>query len=96
MINAGESIALVGRSISANRPSQIDYRVSEFEGDSEILLDGVNIADYKLTDLRKQFALVSQQVVLFNDTNITLLWPRPRIKRGVNGRCQASPCLGVC
>ena len=32
------------------------------------MLDGVNIADYKLTDLRKQFALVSQQVVLFNDT----------------------------
>jgi subfamily B ATP-binding cassette protein MsbA len=33
-----------------------------------ILLDGHELADYKLDNLRKQIALVSQDVVLFNDT----------------------------
>ena len=34
----------------------------------EILLDGVEINAYQLANLRKQFALVNQQVTLFNDT----------------------------
>jgi subfamily B ATP-binding cassette protein MsbA len=34
----------------------------------EILLDGVNIREYRLSELRKQYALVSQHVHLFNDT----------------------------
>jgi subfamily B ATP-binding cassette protein MsbA len=34
----------------------------------EILLDGVNTKDCTLASLRKQIAVVSQQVVLFNDT----------------------------
>jgi subfamily B ATP-binding cassette protein MsbA len=33
-----------------------------------ILLDGVELSDYQLDNLRKQIALVSQDVVLFNDT----------------------------
>jgi subfamily B ATP-binding cassette protein MsbA len=33
-----------------------------------ILLDGYELADYQLDNLRKQIALVSQDVVLFNDT----------------------------
>ncbi|MBN2689490.1 MAG: lipid A export permease/ATP-binding protein MsbA [Gammaproteobacteria bacterium] len=33
----------------------------------EILLDGINIKDYQLGDLRKQFAFVSQHITLFND-----------------------------
>ena len=33
-----------------------------------ILLDGYELADYQLANLRKQIALVSQDVVLFNDT----------------------------
>jgi subfamily B ATP-binding cassette protein MsbA len=33
-----------------------------------ILLDGYELADYQLVNLRKQIALVSQDVVLFNDT----------------------------
>ena len=31
-------------------------------------IDGTNLEDIPLADLRKQFALVSQHVVLFNDT----------------------------
>jgi subfamily B ATP-binding cassette protein MsbA len=34
----------------------------------EILIDGVNINDWKLTDLRKLFSLVSQDIFLFNDS----------------------------
>jgi subfamily B ATP-binding cassette protein MsbA len=33
-----------------------------------ILLDGYELADYQLDNLRRQIALVSQDVVLFNDT----------------------------
>lgn len=31
-------------------------------------MDGVNIREYKLSELRKQYALVSQHVHLFNDS----------------------------
>mgnify|MGYP000444474228 CR=1 FL=1 len=34
----------------------------------KILIDGQDITSYKLKDLRNQFAYVSQQVVLFNDS----------------------------
>ncbi|MBB1433208.1 MULTISPECIES: lipid A export permease/ATP-binding protein MsbA [unclassified Pseudoalteromonas] len=68
-IKAGESIALVGRSGSGKSTiSNLLPRYYDLQPPSEILLDGVPLADYKLTDLRRQFALVSQQVVLFNDT----------------------------
>jgi subfamily B ATP-binding cassette protein MsbA len=33
-----------------------------------VLLDGVNVREYALADLRRQVGLVSQDVVLFNDT----------------------------
>jgi len=33
-----------------------------------VLLDGVSLADYRLVDLRRQIALVSQDVLLFDDT----------------------------
>ncbi len=33
-----------------------------------MLLDGVDVREYRLTDLRSQVSLVSQDVVLFNDT----------------------------
>ncbi len=36
--------------------------------EGHILLDDCELADYKLENLRKQIALVSQDVVLFNDT----------------------------
>jgi subfamily B ATP-binding cassette protein MsbA len=33
-----------------------------------VLLDGVDVREYDLTDLRNQISVVSQEVVLFNDT----------------------------
>lgn len=68
-IQAGESVALVGRSGSGKSTiSNLLPRYYDLAPGSEILLDGIKLADYKLADLRRQFALVSQQVVLFNDT----------------------------
>ncbi len=67
-IEPGETIALVGRS-GGGKSTLVSmlprfYDVTE----GEIRIDGINIRDYRLTDLRDQFALVSQQVTLFNDT----------------------------
>jgi subfamily B ATP-binding cassette protein MsbA len=67
-IRAGENIALVGRSGSGKSTlSSLLPRFYDFK-EGEILLDEHNISDYPLKDLRAQFAIVSQQVVLFNDT----------------------------
>ena len=65
---AGKTIALVGRSGSGK--STIANLVTRFYDieQGEILLDGVNIQDYRLSNLRENCAVVSQQVHLFNDT----------------------------
>lgn len=67
-IKPGETIALVGKSGSGKSTLAgllpRFYDVSE----GEILLDGHNIQDYTLSNLRSQIALVNQQVILFNGT----------------------------
>ncbi len=64
----GQTIALVGRSGSGkSTASSLLLRFYE-ANQGRILIDGQEISDYKLSDLRKQFAYVSQNVVLFNDT----------------------------
>lgn len=67
-VNAGETVALVGCSGSGKSTlvSLLPRFYNNFTGD--ILLDDVSIREYQLADLRQQFALVSQQVTLFNDT----------------------------
>jgi subfamily B ATP-binding cassette protein MsbA len=64
---AGETIALVGA--SGGGKSTLANLVSRFYqyNQGEILLDGVNINDYTLRNLRQHIALVNQQVTLFND-----------------------------
>jgi subfamily B ATP-binding cassette protein MsbA len=65
---AGQMIALVGRSGSGK--STLANLVPRFyqHAQGQILLDGVEIQDIKLRSLRRQIALVNQQVTLFNDT----------------------------
>lgn len=67
-VNAGQTVALVGRSGSGK--STLSSLLTRFyrPQSGEILLDGVALNDVTLRSLRKQFALVSQQVTLFNDT----------------------------
>jgi len=64
----GQTIALVGA--SGGGKSTLVNLVSRFyaHGTGQILLDGVEINDYKLANLRRHIALVNQQVILFNDT----------------------------
>ena len=64
----GQTIALVGA--SGGGKSTLANLVLRFypHESGEILLDGVEINAYQLTNLRKQIALVNQQVTLFNDT----------------------------
>ena len=67
-IKAGESIALVGPS-GGGKTSFMNLVPRFFTPTAgTITLDGVALTDIKLTDLRKQIAMVSQDVVLFNDT----------------------------
>ncbi|MBA6230870.1 MULTISPECIES: lipid A export permease/ATP-binding protein MsbA [unclassified Colwellia] len=66
--NAGETVALVGRSGSGkSTASAILLRFYDATA-GKVLIDGKDITSYKLKDLRAQFAYVSQQVVLFNDS----------------------------
>src|SRR5450830_1965319 len=64
----GQMIALVGRSGSGK--STLASLIPRFyhHESGEILLDGVEIEDYKLLNLRKHVAQVTQHVTLFSDT----------------------------
>jgi subfamily B ATP-binding cassette protein MsbA len=65
---AGSVTAVVGQSGSGK--TTLAGLLPRFYPYSEgnILLDGYELTDYKLDNLRKHIALVSQDVVLFNDT----------------------------
>jgi subfamily B ATP-binding cassette protein MsbA len=67
-VRPGETVALVGRSGSGK--TTLVGLVPRFYDvqQGSVLLDGVDVREYRLTDLRSQVSLVSQDVVLFNDT----------------------------
>src|SRR5690606_10993218 len=77
-IKKGETIALVGAT-GAGKTTIIDLLNRFYEIKSgEIRIDGNNISDYELGQLRKQISVVLQDVFLFADTiynNITLYNP---------------------
>ncbi|SEK31522.1 ATP-binding cassette, subfamily B, MsbA [Colwellia chukchiensis] len=66
--NVGETVALVGRSGSGKSTASALLLRFYDASSGQVLIDGRDITEYKLKDLRKQFAYVSQQVVLFNDS----------------------------
>jgi subfamily B ATP-binding cassette protein MsbA len=74
-IKKGSTVAIVG-STGAGKTSIINLLNRFYEIDSgEISIDGINIKDYKLSNLRKNIGIVLQDVFLFSDTifnNITL------------------------
>lgn len=67
-IKAGETVAFVGRSGSGK--STLVNLLPRFYDLSEgaLLIDGHDVRDFQLHNLREQIALVSQDVVLFDDT----------------------------
>ncbi len=67
-IRAGETIALVGKSGSGK--TSLAALVPRFyqPTSGQILLDGTDLRDIHLQDLRRNISLVSQDIVLFNDT----------------------------
>ncbi|MGL4996176.1 MAG: ATP-binding cassette domain-containing protein, partial [Deefgea sp.] len=67
-IAPGESVALVGQSGSGK--TTLANLIPRFYEPTagEIRLDGELLADYQLANLRSQIALVSQDMVLFNDS----------------------------
>ena len=67
-IAAGETVALVGPS-GAGKSSLVNLLPRFIEPNAgELRLDGVALREWNIESLRRQFAFVSQDVVLFNDT----------------------------
>ena len=67
-LRVGESVALVGPS-GAGKSTLVNLLPRFLDPTSgSVLLDGRPLADWDVAALRRQFALVSQDVVLFNDS----------------------------
>lgn len=93
-VNAGETIAIVG-STGAGKSTIINLLNRFYEISSgSISIDGTNINNFTLESLRRQIAIVLQDVFLFADTilnNITL--SNPNITR--NDVVNAAKAIGV-
>ena len=67
-VRSGERLAIVGFS-GAGKSTLVDLMLgfwTEYEG--KILIDGLDIKEYSLKYLRAQIGIVSQDIILFNDT----------------------------
>ena len=67
-IKFGETVAIVGRSGcgKSTLTSMIPRFIDPVSG--QILMDGIPLKEIKISDIREQIGLVSQDSVLFNDT----------------------------
>lgn len=67
-LEKGKTIALVGSSGSGK--STLADMIPRFHDvtSGELLIDGVNIKDYKISDVRKLMGIVTQEPILFNDS----------------------------
>jgi len=67
-IEKGKTIAIVGAS-GAGKSTLVDLipRFHDIES-GELLIDGINIKDYKIEDIRHLMGIVSQEPILFNDS----------------------------
>ncbi|MBK9440094.1 MAG: lipid A export permease/ATP-binding protein MsbA [Comamonadaceae bacterium] len=79
----GETVALVGAS-GSGKTSLVNVLTRFIDMDAgQVTLDGHDLRDWQLSTLRAQFSLVSQQVVMINDTiaaNVALGMPVDRSK----------------
>ncbi len=67
-LRKGKSVALVGSSGSGKSTlADMIPRFHDVTG-GELLIDGVNIKDYKISDVRNLMGIVTQEPLLFNET----------------------------
>jgi subfamily B ATP-binding cassette protein MsbA len=67
-IEKGELVALVGES-GAGKSTLADLLLRFYDVTSgSIMIDGIDIRDYVIDDLRSLYSVVTQDVILFNDT----------------------------
>jgi len=67
-VEAGKSVAIVGHS-GSGKSTLVGLLPRFYDAQSgEILLDGRSVREYALDNLRDNISLVSQDIVLFNDT----------------------------
>src|SRR5215467_302234 len=81
-VNRGEMVALVG--LSGAGKSTLTNLLMRFYDPTmgQILIDDVDLRDSKLDSLRSQLALVTQEVILFNDSIINnIAYGRPEFDR---------------
>ncbi len=82
-VQPGETVALVGAS-GSGKTSLVNVLTRFVDIDAgQVTLDGHELRDWQLSALRAQFSLVSQQVVMINDTvaaNVALGLPVDRSK----------------
>jgi subfamily B ATP-binding cassette protein MsbA len=67
-LNKGEMVALVGQS-GSGKSTAVDLLLRFYDVDSgRITIDGIDIREYDFKQLRRMIGVVSQEVILFNDT----------------------------
>ncbi len=67
-VEKGQTIAIVGES-GAGKSTLVDLLPRFYDVTSgAITIDGIDVRDFKLKDLRSLFGIVNQQPILFNDT----------------------------
>ena len=67
-VPAGATVAIVGKT-GSGKSTLVSLLARFYDVDAgQVLLDAVDVRDYARADLRRQLSLVSQEVVLFNDT----------------------------
>ncbi len=67
-VSPGETVAIVGRS-GSGKSTLVNLLPRFYDPEAGVIrLDGIPLPDYRLAALRRQIALVGQQVTLFNDS----------------------------
>ncbi len=67
-IRKGETVALIGQS-GSGKSTAVDLLMRFYDVDSgRITIDGIDIREFDYKQLRKMIGVVSQEVILFNDT----------------------------
>jgi subfamily B ATP-binding cassette protein MsbA len=81
-IKKGESIALIGPS-GAGKTTIANLLLRFYECPKEsIFIDGIDVNDYKVEQLKSRMAFVSQDIMLFNDTiEENILYSNPNLPK---------------